>query len=85
MILKVSVSPNARESKIVGFQDDVLRVRIHAPPDKGKANETLIEFLSETFSIPKSKIHILSGHTSRLKKLEIEGEINLSSLKNVSI
>ena len=75
MILKVSVTPNARESAIVSYQNDILKVRIHSPPDKGKANETLIVFLSEKLSIPKSRIRILSGHTSRLKKIEIEGDI----------
>lgn len=78
MILKVSVTPNARENAIVGFQNGILKVRIHSPPDKGKANDTLIEFLAEKFSISKSRIRILSGHTSRLKKLEIEGEITFS-------
>lgn len=76
MILMVKVTPNARKNSNEGFHDGILKVRIHAPPDKGKANETLIEFLSETFSIPKSRIRILSGHTSRLKKIEIEGDIN---------
>lgn len=77
MILKISVIPNARENAIVGFQNDILKVRIHSPPDKGKANDALIEFLAEKFSIPKSRIRIISGHTSRLKKLEIDGTFEL--------
>lgn len=78
MIFKVKVIPNARKNEIVAFQDEILKIRIHAPPDQGRANEELIEFLSEIFSVPKNNIEILSGHISRLKRLEIEGiEIDL--------
>ncbi len=75
MILMVKITPNAHKNSLEGFQNGVLKVKIHAPPDKGKANEELIEFLSESFSLPKSHIRIVSGHTSRLKKLEIQGDI----------
>ena len=71
MILTVKVIPNARKNEIVESRDGILKVRIHAPPDKGKANDELIAFLSEHFSVPKTKIHILSGHSSRLKKVQI--------------
>lgn len=73
MILLVKVTPNARKSAVEGMQEGVLKVRIQAPPDKGKANEALIELLSEHFRVPKSQIRLLSGHASRLKKVEICG------------
>jgi uncharacterized protein YggU (UPF0235/DUF167 family) len=50
-----------------------LRVRIRGIPEKGKVNEELIAFLAKTLGIAKSRIEILSGHTSRLKRLKIEG------------
>lgn len=74
MILMVKVVPNSQKNEIVGFADSILKVRIKAPPDKGKANEELIDFLSEQLSISKSKIQILSGHSSRLKKVEIQAD-----------
>lgn len=80
MILLVKVIPNARSNALDSFQDGILKVRIHAPPDKGKANETLIEFLAETFQIAKSRITIISGHTNRLKKLKIEGSFSIEKL-----
>lgn len=73
MILMVKVTPNARSNAIVEMKDGVLKVKIKAPPDKGEANEELIEFLADHLKIAKSRIRILSGHTSRLKKLEIDG------------
>lgn len=77
MIIMVKVVPNAQKNELIEFVDSVLKVRVKAPPDKGKANEELIEFLSQEFSIPKSKIQILSGHSSRLKKIEIQADIRL--------
>lgn len=79
MILLVKVIPNAAANTIESFQGGILKVRIHAPPDKGKANEELIDFLAESFHIAKKKITLISGQSSRLKKLKIEAEIDLSA------
>jgi uncharacterized protein (TIGR00251 family) len=73
MIILIKTTPNASNNCILGMQGGALRVKVAAQPDKGKANDELIDFLSEEFDVPKSKIRILSGHTSRLKRLEIEG------------
>lgn len=70
MIVTVKVIPGSRKNSLE-MHEGVLKVKIKAPPDKGKANEELIEFLSESFSIPKSEICILSGHTSKLKKVKL--------------
>lgn len=78
MILLVKVAPNSSKNSIEGFQGDILKIKLNAQPDKGKANDELIKFLAKTFAIPKSRIQILSGQTSRLKKLEIDGEIDLT-------
>ena len=75
--IKVKVTPNASKNQIIGWEGEVLRVRIKGVPEKGRVNAELIEFLSEEFDIPKSKIEILSGHASRLKRLKIEGVIQM--------
>ncbi len=80
MILLVKVLSNARSNALDSFQDGVLKVRIHAPPDKGKANEMLIEFLADQLKIAKSRITIVSGHTNRLKKIKIEGNFSIEKL-----
>ena len=72
MIIMVKIIPNAHINKVEGFSHEILKVRVSAPPDKGKANVALIELLADHFSVPKSHIRILSGHTSRLKKIQIE-------------
>lgn len=80
MIIMVKVIPNAQKNELIEFVDSVLKVRVKAPPDKGKANEELIEFLSKEFSVPKSRIQILSGHSSCLKKVEIQADIRFESI-----
>ncbi len=82
MILKIHLHPGAKKNEIVGMHGDAIKIKIKAPPVEGKANEALIEFLSETLSIAKSKIEIIRGHTSRQKIVAIEcSEETLKSLK----
>jgi uncharacterized protein len=45
--ISIKVLPNARKNEIGGFSNDILRVKIAAPPDKGKANKELIDFFSD--------------------------------------
>lgn len=71
--ITVQVQPNARKNEIVDFKDGVLKVKISAPPVKGKANKELIGFLSDRFEISKSSITIEKGLTSKRKGLIIEG------------
>jgi uncharacterized protein (TIGR00251 family) len=72
----------ASQNKIEGWSQDskgqkVLRVKVTAVPEDGKANEALIGLLSKSFQIAKSKISIRRGTTSRIKEVEIEGDIRL--------
>ncbi len=71
---KIKVQPGAAKNEIVGVQGDVLKVKINAPPVKGKANRALIDFLAEKLEVRKSEIEILSGHTSKIKKIKVVGE-----------
>ena len=57
-------------------------IKIRGVPEKGKVNENLIAFLAETLKIAKSQIEIVSGETSRLKRLEIKG-ISADELKKL--
>jgi len=74
VIFKVRVQPGASKNKIVGVQGDALKIKINAPAVKGKANRALIDFLAEKLAVKKSQIEIISGHTSRIKKIKVLGE-----------
>lgn len=71
--LRIRLQPGARKNEVVGFQGDVLRARVTAPPHEGRANQALIELLSDLLDIPKGRIAIVRGQTSREKVVEIEG------------
>ncbi len=68
--LTVKVHPNASHEKIV-LKENLLHVYVHASPEKGNANKRLVALIAEYFEVPKSLVHILCGHTSRNKVIEI--------------
>lgn len=67
--LEVKVTPKARENKVVGFEGDVLKIRVTDAPEKGKANDAVVALLAKFFSIAKRDVILASGETSRRKKL----------------
>jgi len=82
--LALKVTPNAGRNAITGVKDGVLQVKVAAPPDKGKANKELIDFLSESLGVRKSAIEIITGHTGRNKIISIEGMSQQEVLKRLS-
>lgn len=69
----VKVSPRSFRSEVLGWEENILKIKLRAIPDKGSANEELISFLSDLLQVPKSRIILLKGHTSRLKQIEVQG------------
>lgn len=82
MILEVKITPNALKNEILRWEENRLVIKIQGVPEKGKANENLIAFLAKTLGIAKSRIKIVAGQTSRLKKLNIQ-EISLEQIKEL--
>lgn len=80
MQIRIQVTPKARSNEIMGWEGNLLKIRLCAIPEKGKANEVLIEFLAETLGIRPSSIRLIRGQTSRTKDLIIEG-IDETTLK----
>ena len=75
--LAVRLTPNGGRDAIDGFDKDengapVLKARVSAVPENGKANKALVALLSKALKVPKSSIEIVSGETSRKKILRID-------------
>ena len=70
--LIVQIQPNAKQNEVTGFLDNILHLKIAAPPVEGKANRELIKFLSELLDISKSNIILEKGATSKKKVLLIQ-------------
>jgi uncharacterized protein len=71
--INVKVQPNAHKDEIAGFSNGIWRVKIAAPPDKGKANKELILFFSDLLGVKKDDLSLLKGLTSHNKIIGILG------------
>jgi len=71
--LTVKVHPRARRSALAGRLGDAWKLSLAAPPVDGKANDECVRFLAEFAGVPRSRVRIVMGLTSRLKVVEIEG------------
>ncbi|RPJ34259.1 MAG: DUF167 domain-containing protein [Verrucomicrobiaceae bacterium] len=76
MKLRVRATPNALRSELIGWEDDaqagrILRVRVAAPPVEGKANAELRDFLARMLGLPKARVLLEKGGSSRFKSFEI--------------
>ena len=71
--LGVEVSPKSRRPGVIGRRGDVLKVRVAAPPEGGRANDELVKTVADFLGVPRSTITIARGGSSRRKLLDIEG------------
>ena len=71
MLIRVYVTPNAREAKAVKVSEDNFEVRVDERPMGGRANKRLVEILAEHFKVQKSRIIILRGTTTRNKTVQV--------------
>ena len=69
-LLRLTVSPGARRTEVVGRIGDRLKVRVAAAPEKGAANQELLAFLARTLNLPQSAFRLL-GAASRSKLVEV--------------
>jgi uncharacterized protein len=67
------IVPGSSKTAISGILNGMLKVKIAAPPEKGKANKCLLEFLAKQFGIKKNAMVIISGLTSAIKQIQING------------
>jgi len=81
-LVLIKAKPNAKHSNVIGLVDinisypvkKALEIAINEKPDDNKANIALIELLSDELKIPKSRIELKSGATSRIKVISFKEE-----------
>ena len=85
LAFKVKLLPRSSMNKIVGFEGDILKIKVKSAPVDGLANKDLILLLSKRLRVAKERIEIISGRKSRLKTVRIHGieKNDLSLLLNV--
>ena len=73
VVFSVKVVPRSSKTALAGILGGMLKVKLAAAPEKGKANQSLIEFLADTICVKKNTVKITAGLTSPIKTIEITG------------
>ncbi len=72
--LSVRVHPGARKNGVTGVHAGALKISLTAPPVDGKANEAVIAFLADALHLPRARVALVAGATSRAKMVRITGK-----------
>ncbi len=73
--LRLHIQPGAKKTEVVGRHGEALKIRLAAPPVDGKANACLIACLADQLGVAKASISLVSGDTSRAKRVRIDGVV----------
>ncbi len=72
-VFVVKAQPRSSRSRVCGLYNGGLKVSLKAAPVDDAANRECCELFSKLFHIPPSRVHILSGQSSRTKTVMVEG------------
>lgn len=73
IVIMVKVVPGSSKTAISGWLEGMIKIKVAAPPEKGKANECLVEFLADKLKVRRNSISIISGASSPVKQVRISG------------
>jgi uncharacterized protein (TIGR00251 family) len=73
LVLSLHCQPGAKASKVVGLHGERLKLQLQAPPLENRANEALVAWLADQLIVPRKQIELLTGHTSRQKRVLVRG------------
>lgn len=71
MKLLIKIIPNAKNTEVVGWEGQTLKIRLAAPPIEGRANKELIKFLAELCDCAPSEVKITKGLAGRQKTMDV--------------
>jgi uncharacterized protein (TIGR00251 family) len=78
VVVPVRLTPKSARDEVVGLEDfageTVLKARVRAPPESGRANAALEKLIAKWLGVPQSSVAVVQGGKSRLKHVAIEGE-----------
>lgn len=69
----LKIRAGARKTEFAGKLGEVWKLHVAAPPVDGKANEAILDFLAKLAGVRANCLRIVSGHTGKLKLIEIDG------------
>lgn len=81
--IAVQVMPNAGKSEVLEEIEGALKIRLKALPIEGRANEALVRFIADLLDVPKGRVNVTHGLTSRLKLVEVETGLDVVAAKSL--
>ena len=69
----VTVSPSASRTELVGRHGEGWKARVAAAPERGRANEALLDLLADALDLPRSRLAVVAGRSARRKAVEVAG------------
>ena len=73
VVFKVKVVPGSSRTAVCGLHGEMVKIKVSAAPEKGKANKSLLDFLSKQLGVKKNEVSIISGKTSAVKSVQVIG------------
>lgn len=73
VIFSAKIVPGSSQTRLCGIFGGMLKIKIAAPPEKGKANRRLLEFLAKQLGVKKNAVSIISGQTNPIKQIQVLG------------
>jgi uncharacterized protein (TIGR00251 family) len=73
VVITLHIQPGAKITEVAGEHGEALKIRLNAPPVDGKANDSLIAYLADLLGLPKSRVVLESGLSSRSKRVRAVG------------
>jgi uncharacterized protein (TIGR00251 family) len=70
--LRVRVAPGARRSAVVGRHGDAWKLRVHAAPERGRANAAVVDLLADVLGLAPRDVRVVAGHAARDKVVELD-------------
>jgi len=74
LYLDIHVQPGAKKQQLRGMYGDTVKIALQARAMDGKANRALVTFIAKSVSLPRQRVRLVSGQTSRRKRIYIQGE-----------
>ncbi len=84
VVFVAKIVPGSRTT-IAGLLNGMLKIKISAPPEKGKANQHLCKFLAKQLSVKKAAVSIISGQTNPVKNVQVLGISAETLLKKLNL
>jgi uncharacterized protein (TIGR00251 family) len=73
VIFTAKVVPGSSRTTVAGVLEDMVKVRVAAAPEKGKANQCLVTFLAKQLGVRRGDVEIVSGQTRPIKQVRVAG------------